>query len=100
MDTKPVIVITVLVVIFTLEGLIPHMQGRRLRIVHGLPHVLTAVVNGLLTRFFLAGITMHVTSWAQAHSLGFVRMVVLPGATRMIVVFLLFDIWMYYWHMA
>jgi sterol desaturase/sphingolipid hydroxylase (fatty acid hydroxylase superfamily) len=100
MDTKPIIIITVLVLIFTLEGFIPHMQGRRLRIRHGLPHVLTAVLNGLLTRLFLAGITIQVTSWAQAHSLGLVRMVELPGTVRMIIVFLLFDIWMYYWHMA
>jgi sterol desaturase/sphingolipid hydroxylase (fatty acid hydroxylase superfamily) len=100
MDTKPIIIIPILVLIFTLEGFIPHMQGRRLRIRHGLPHVLTAVLNGLLTRLFLAGITIQVTCWAQEHSLGLVRMVQLPGAVRMIIVFLLFDIWMYYWHMA
>jgi len=100
MDTKPIIIIAVLVLIFSLEEFIPHLQGRRLRIRHGLPHVLTAVMNGLLTRFFLVGITMQVTSWAQAHSLGLVRMAELPGAARTIVVFLLFDIWMYYWHMA
>ena len=100
MDTKPIIIISVLLLIFTLEGLIPHMQGRRLRIRHGLPHVLTAVLNGLLTRFFLAGITMQVIGWAQAHSLGLVRMAELHGAVRVLVVFLLFDVWMYYWHMA
>ncbi len=100
MDAKPIIIISVLVLIFTLEGFIPHLKGRRLRFRHGLPHVLIAVLNGLLTRLFLAGITMQVTGWAQAHSLGLVRMAGLPGAARMIVVFLLFDIWMYYWHMA
>ena len=100
MDTKPIIIISVLVLIFTLEGPIPHLQGRRLRIRHGLPHVLNAVLNGLLTRFFLAGITMQVTSWALAHSLGLATMAELRGATRLIVVFLLFDVWMYYWHMV
>jgi len=100
MDIKPIIIIGVLVLIFSLEEFIPQMRGRRLRIRHGLPHVLTAVMNGLLTRFFLVGITMQVTSWTQAHSLGLVRMAELPGAARTIVVFLLFDIWMYYWHMA
>lgn len=100
MDAKPVIIISVLVLIFTLEGLIPHLQGRRLRIRHGLPHVLTAVLNGLLTRFFLAGITMQVTIWAHAHSPGLVRIAELRGAARMIAVFLLFDVWMYYWHTA
>ncbi len=100
MDIKPIIIIAVLVLIFTLEEFIPHMLGRRLRIRHALPHVLTAVINGLLTRFFIVGMTMQVTGWAQTYSLGLVRMAELPAAARLIVVFLLFDIWMYYWHMA
>ncbi len=100
METKPIIIISVLVLIFTMEGFIPHLQGRRLRIRHGMPHVLTAVLNGLLTRFLLAGITMQVISWGKAHSLGLMSLVELPRAAHMIVVFLLFDIWMYYWHMA
>jgi sterol desaturase/sphingolipid hydroxylase (fatty acid hydroxylase superfamily) len=61
---------------------------------------MTAVLNGLLIRFFLIGITMKVLGWAQAHSLGLATMAEIPGAARIIVVFLLFDIWMYYWHMA
>ncbi len=99
MDTKPLVIIAVLVLIFALEGVIPHMRGRTLRIRHGVPHVLTAVLNGLLTRLFLAGITMRVISWAHAHSLGLVGIAELPVAARMIAVILLFDIWMYYWHM-
>jgi len=100
MDFKPIIIISVLVILFLLEGFAPHMQGRRMRIRHGLPHVMTAVLNGLLIRFFLIGITMKVLGWAQAHSLGLARMAELPHAARILVVFLLFDIWMYYWHMA
>jgi len=100
MDTKPVIIISTLIIIFSLEGLVPHMQGRRMRIRHGLPHVMTAVLNGLLTRLFLTGITIQVIGWAQARSFGLVRMAELSGAARILVVFLLFDIWMYYWHMA
>jgi sterol desaturase/sphingolipid hydroxylase (fatty acid hydroxylase superfamily) len=99
METKPLIILSVLVLIFALEGIFPHKKGRALRIKHGLPHVLTALLNGILTRLVLAGMTMQVISLADAHSLGLVRMRALPGVARMITVFLLFDIWMYYWHM-
>jgi len=100
MDIKPIITIAVLSILFALEGVFPHMKNRMRRIAHGLPHVLTAVLNGALTRFVLAGITMQTIGWAGAHSLGLMRMIELPAALRAFVAFLLFDIWMYYWHMA
>lgn len=100
MDSKPIIILFVLSLLFSLEGVFPHMTNRKRRIAHGLPHVLTAVLNGVLTRFLLAGITLRVISWADAHSIGVMRMTDLPLALRAVVAFLLFDIWMYYWHMA
>ena len=100
MDIKPIIIIALLSILFALEGVFPHMKDRKRRLAHGLPHVLTAVLNGALTRFMLAGITLRAISWAGAHSLGLMRMIDLPSALRAIVAFLLFDIWMYYWHIA
>ena len=99
MDVKPILIIATLLVIFTLEGPFPYFRNRRNRLVHAFPHAVTALVNGLLVRFFLAGITMQVIGWAQAYALGIARMIELPPAIRMITVFLLFDIWMYYWHL-
>jgi sterol desaturase/sphingolipid hydroxylase (fatty acid hydroxylase superfamily) len=100
MDIKTIILIALLSILFALEGLFPHMKDRKRRIAHGFPHVLTAVLNGALTRFMLAGITMRAISWSGAHSLGLMRMVDLPPALRVVATFILFDIWMYYWHMA
>jgi len=99
MDVKPLLIIAALAAIFALEGLFPYFRNRRNRIVHAFPHVITALVNGVLSRFLLAVITMQVIGWAQARTLGIARMVELPAAMRMITVFLLFDIWMYCWHM-
>ncbi|HTG01052.1 MAG TPA: sterol desaturase family protein [Nitrospirota bacterium] len=100
MDTKPVILFSVLVVIFIFEGIFPHRNGTRHRFQHGLPHVVTAVLNGLITRFLLLGITVLVIGWAEHRTLGLARLGALSGAGRMITVFILFDIWMYVWHRA
>lgn len=100
MDIKPIVIIALLSLFFALEGVFPHMKNRKRRIAHGLPHVLTAVLNGALARFMLAGITLRTISWASAHSLGLMRLIDLPIVPRAVVAFILFDIWMYYWHMA
>jgi len=87
-------------VIFTLEGVFPHYQGRTARVKHAVPHVLTAIMNGFLTRFILAGVTIEAIGWAERSSLGLAHLLPLPAPTRPVLVFVLFDIWMYFWHMA
>jgi len=100
MEIKPFLIGITLVVIFVLESAFPHYRNRVSRVRHALPHVLTAIMNGLLTRFALAGLTTGVISWAQGLSplpRGLGR---LPAGAGPILIFLLFDIWMYCWHMA
>jgi sterol desaturase/sphingolipid hydroxylase (fatty acid hydroxylase superfamily) len=89
-----------LVTIFALEGLFPHYRGRTARVKHALPHVLTAILNGLLTSFVLAGVTIKVIDWAESNSWGLMHMLSLSLNTETVMVFVLFDIWMYFWHMA
>jgi sterol desaturase/sphingolipid hydroxylase (fatty acid hydroxylase superfamily) len=100
MDLKPLLIVTSLAVIFTLEGVFPHYPDRRNRAGHALPHAITAVLNGLLTRFVLAGITISAISGAKTYYAGLVRVPGVPGFFRTILAFVLFDVWMYYWHMA
>jgi sterol desaturase/sphingolipid hydroxylase (fatty acid hydroxylase superfamily) len=100
MDTKFLSIAAVLLVLFTLEGVIPYMQGRTQRLKHAIPHVLVAIGNGALTKLALSAMTMQAISVAEGHSFGLMRMIALPATLRGIVVFILFDIWMYYWHMA
>jgi hypothetical protein len=73
MDIKPFLITITLITIFVLEGVFPHYQDRVTRLRHGLPHVLTAIMNDLLTRFALGGLTIGAIAWAQASSFGPVR---------------------------
>lgn len=100
MDTKAIFIISALVAIFLLEGLVPHYRGRAARVRHGLPHVVTAVVNSLLTKFALVFVTLAALGWAEANSFGLAQLLPFPATAKVVVLFLLFDIWMYFWHMA
>jgi len=100
MSMKPAIIAAAIVTIFLLEDLIPHYQDRTARLRHAFPHVLTALLNGLLTRFILAGATLQITTWAAAHSFGIRHMLRLSPVADTVVLFILFDIWMYFWHKA
>jgi sterol desaturase/sphingolipid hydroxylase (fatty acid hydroxylase superfamily) len=100
MDSKPLVIVITLVVIFGLEGMFPHYRNRASRARHAMPHVLTAIVNGLLTRFALAGLTAYAIVWASDLTLLSRHPGLLPAAAGTVLVFVLFDIWMYIWHMA
>jgi len=100
MYTKPYSIFAALIIIFTLEGVFPHRSGRRQRITHAVPHVLTALINGVLTKLFVAGVTLQVTAWAAARPAGIMNLFEVPGPLRAVIVFVLFDIWMYLWHRA
>ena len=100
MDTKFFFIIAAVALIFTLEGVFPHYRNRTARVKHALPHFMTAIMNGLLTRFLLAGLPMAAIAWAETKSLGLAHVLPLPAVAKLIIVFVLFDIWMYWWHLA
>lgn len=100
MDTKLFIMISALALIFTLESFIPHYKGRTARIKHAFPHFTVAIINGLLTKFLLTGLTLAALAWAESNALGFSHALPLTPAAKWILAFVLFDIWMYWWHLA
>jgi sterol desaturase/sphingolipid hydroxylase (fatty acid hydroxylase superfamily) len=99
MDKKPIVIIA-LFVIFLLEGVLPHYRSRTARLRHALPHVITAILNGLLTRFALAGLTITAIGWAEGNVLGLAYWLPVSPYAQTAIIFVLFDIWMYIWHRA
>jgi len=100
MDTKLIFIVAAIALIFALEGVFPYYRGRTARVRHAVPHVITAILNGLLTRFFLSGLTIAAIAWADSKSLGLANAFPLAAVTKFMMVFVLFDIWMYWWHWA
>jgi sterol desaturase/sphingolipid hydroxylase (fatty acid hydroxylase superfamily) len=100
MATKPLLIIAWLILIFLLEGAFPHFKNRAHRIKHAIPHILTALINGLLTRLLLAVLTINTIGWAGRFSLDLTHRIPLSAYPKTVIIFILFDIWMYFWHMA
>ncbi len=100
MSIEPLFILLALTAIFALEGAFPHYKNRSRRIQHAFPHLLTAVFNGLLTRLVLAGLTIQAIDWGARYQLGLAPVLHVPAYLKAGIVFVLFDIWMYFWHMA
>jgi sterol desaturase/sphingolipid hydroxylase (fatty acid hydroxylase superfamily) len=100
MTSKPAIIAAAVVTIFLLEDIVPHYRDRTARLRHALPHVLTALLNGILTRVILAGVTLQITTWTAVHTFGMRHMLRLSPSAATVVLFILFDVWMYFWHRA
>ncbi len=100
MAIKPILIFAVLAVTFSLEGLFPHYKHRSHRIGHAVPHVITAIINGLLTRLALAGLTVQVIDWGGRYGIGLAGALPGPPYAKTAAIFILFDAWMYFWHMA
>lgn len=100
MDTKLILIVATITLIFFLESVFPFYTGRTSRLRHAMPHFITAILNGLLARFLLTGLTLAAITWAESRSLGIAHALPLPAAGKLIFVFVFFDIWMYWWHLA
>jgi sterol desaturase/sphingolipid hydroxylase (fatty acid hydroxylase superfamily) len=100
MDTKLIFIVATITLIFFLEGVFPFYANRTARLRHAAPHFITAILNGLLARFLLTGLTLAAITWAESRSLGIASVLPLPTVGKMIFIFVFFDIWMYWWHLA
>ncbi len=100
MPIKPLLIVLTATVIFAFESVFPHYKNRFQRLHHAFPHVLTAFLNGLLTRLVLAGLTVQTIEWGARHHTGLADSLPIPLYARTVAAFVLFDVWMYFWHMA
>jgi len=91
-----------LVLLLVWESLAPFFAyfvgstGERVR--HGVKNLVLGAFNALLTGLGFAALWWGTAQWAQAHDFGVLNQVTMPGWARLAAVFLLFDVWMYWWH--
>jgi sterol desaturase/sphingolipid hydroxylase (fatty acid hydroxylase superfamily) len=97
---KPIVIIIALTITFGLEGNFPLFKDRHNRIRHAFPNIAIAVLNGLILHFFFIALIVRETNWIRENSFGFVHMFDMPVYLKAIAVFILFDLWMYLWHLV
>lgn len=95
-----IIFISALVIIFTLEGIFPYFQGRVGRFRHAAPNIALAILGGLIGGLASSRLITGGVSWAECCPFGLLHAVRLPPLFSFIIAFVLFDFWMYLWHVA
>jgi sterol desaturase/sphingolipid hydroxylase (fatty acid hydroxylase superfamily) len=84
------------------ESLAPHfaefVRDVRARRRHAVRNAALAAINGLLGIAALGALIAGSIVLAESRGLGLLRLVEWPGWTELAAAFILFDIWMYWWH--
>ena len=97
-ELKPLIAATLLVLLWTLEGVYPMFTHRGPRTPRFLGNVALGVVNGLCMALLFGGALLAATEFARAHGFGLLHWLPLPGYATWLAAFLLIDLWQYLWH--
>jgi sterol desaturase/sphingolipid hydroxylase (fatty acid hydroxylase superfamily) len=92
--------IVILGTIFLLERLFPFFKGREHRMRHAVLNWGIAFINALLFIFLFSVISKSVSEISDKYSFGLIHHIKASYFIKIIVGFLIFDLWMYLWHFA
>lgn len=93
-----VLVAVVLVLLWTLEAVIPFLSNRQERFKHDARNLAIGLFNSIILAVLFAPILFFVTTWTQTNSFGSLNLVNLPVWGSVILAILFQDAWMYFWH--
>ncbi|MBP7603010.1 MAG: sterol desaturase family protein [Spirochaetes bacterium] len=91
------------VLVFSVEGVAPHFAGRGLadRARHSANNLGMGLANAVLVGLAGGLLAFAAAEWSGRHSIGLARAFDVPGIDaplKAVMVFVLFDLWMYWWH--
>lgn len=97
---KPVVLVTVLVVLWLWESARPFFEQPHGRWRHAVRSLCLALLNTMLLALAFGVATVGVIAWTETHRAGLLHAWPLPGAWRLVLALLLLDGWLYIWHRA
>lgn len=97
-SSKPVLATGMLVLLWTLESLAPMFSGRKRRFSHDTSNLVLGLINAAVAALLYGVAILFVTEWAQHSSFGLLHWLVLPDWMEWALALLIFDAWMYFWH--
>lgn len=97
---RPFITIVSLALVFWFEGIFPLFEGRKRRFHHAWPNLAMGTVNGLATAILFSFLTIQIMVWGDKNSFGLLHRWNFHPWLNGLFAFLLFDLWMYLWHLA
>ncbi|MBL4743761.1 MAG: sterol desaturase family protein [Cycloclasticus sp.] len=95
---KPVIVGTVLALLWVMEALYPMFKFKGGRLKHDASNIAMGVLNAVLAGFIFAGLVLSVTIWASDNNVGLLNWLEFGPVTEVLLGLLIFDCWQYWWH--
>lgn len=100
MFNKTLITTLVLSLIFILEGLYPFIKQRSspARLEHGLKNISISIFNSFLVSLIFVAVLYNLNRWCSKHHFGLFYWAAFLGPLRYVIIFVLFDAWMYLWH--
>ncbi len=100
MDPKIITGAATFLLCFILEKYMPHYSPRTHRLKHSLYNLSMIVINGSLGILIFAGLNSLVFGYTGGSRFGILYIQAIPRILRPAAAFIIFDIWMYAWHMA
>lgn len=97
---KTLVEIVALTLIFSLESLFPLFPGRERRIQHGIRNIALGVINVLVVSLIFSSLLALDAARAETHQAGLLYLLPFPLGAETLIVFILFDLWMYLFHRA
>lgn len=97
---KLAVVVTALALLLLAEGLWPIFTGRTRRLRHDAANIALGVLNAAVVAFTLASALAACAAWAEQNGFGLLHRLDLPAWAEWTVALLLFDLWMYAWHVT
>ncbi len=95
---RPAIAAGVLAILWIIESVAPMFSARSRRVSHGASNLALALINAAVTAVFFASALLYVTQWAGERSFGLLNWLDPPTWLRWVLAIVLFDAWMYVWH--
>jgi len=97
MNTHHITAVTLFTAIILFETLFP-FRAYFNRLKHYGKNAIFSLLNGLLTGLSSAFMSVYAFTIIEKHQLGLLNQIQLPTLVSMAAAFLMFDLWIYYWH--
>lgn len=95
---KPLLVGSVLGVLWFLEAMCPMFNFKPGRLKHDASNIALGAMNAVLAGVLFTSLVLWVTSWAADHHVGLLNYLDAGPLLEMVIGLLLFDCWQYWWH--
>lgn len=97
---KIIILLSTLFVFFVIENLLPYYKDRvfKKHFIYSIQNVILALLNGIIVFYIFAALFLKLFKAIDNNSIGLLNLISVPYIVKACLGFLLFDLWIYFWH--